>query len=110
MRRGGVEYFVDDGEELCVAHAQNEIELGWIPGDVVEAGYLVRMPKAYPTYDELYETNVDVIRGWLAEAVGATPPHDVWSVNVEEDYDEEQRTPQFGPSGTGGDALVIPRR
>jgi protoporphyrinogen oxidase len=39
--------------------------------------------------------------------------HDVWSVNVEEDYHEEQRTPlQPYPgerAGTGRDAPVIPR-
>jgi len=33
--------------------------------------------------------------------------HDIWSVNVEEDYHEEQRTPLR--SGTGRDAPVIPR-
>ncbi|MDP9497879.1 MAG: FAD-dependent oxidoreductase, partial [Actinomycetota bacterium] len=42
--------------------------------------------------------------------LGAAPPHDVWSVNVEEDYHEEQRTPKSGTSGTGRDAPVIPRR
>ena len=145
----GLEYFVNEGDELwnapdeeLVALAQKEItELGLISGDVVEAGYVVRMPKAYPVYDEFYKANVDVIRGWLSEAVpnvhpvgrngmhrynnadhsmmtallsaqnilGATPPHDVWSVNVEEDYHEEQRTPKSGASGTGRDAPVIPR-
>ena len=28
----------------------------------VEAGYVVRMPKAYPVYDEHYKANVDVLR------------------------------------------------
>ena len=32
----------------------------------VEAGYVVRMPKAYPVYDEDYKANVDVLRDWLA--------------------------------------------
>ncbi len=145
----GLEYFVNEGDELwnapdeeLVALAQKEItELGLISGDVVEAGYVVRMPKAYPVYDEFYKANVDVIRAWLAEAVpnvhpvgrngmhrynnadhsmmtalltaqnilGATPPHDVWSVNVEEDYHEEQRTPKSSTGGTGRDAPVIPR-
>jgi protoporphyrinogen oxidase len=35
--------------------------------------------------------------------------HDIWSVNVEEDYHEEQRTPLSSSSGTGRDAPVIPR-
>ncbi len=41
--------------------------------------------------------------------LGATPPHDIWSVNVEEDYHEEQRTPLSSSSGTGRDAPIIPR-
>jgi protoporphyrinogen oxidase len=39
--------------------------------------------------------------------LGAEPAHDIWSVNVEEDYHEEQRTPLS--SGTGRDAPIIPR-
>ena len=147
----GLEYFVnehddlwDSSDEELVALAQKEITaLGLVTGDVFEAGYVVRMPKAYPVYDEFYKGNVDVIRGWLAEAVpnvhpvgrngmhrynnadhsmmtalltaknilGASPQHDVWDVNVEEDYHEEQRTPKTStPAGTGRDAPVIPRR
>ena len=148
----GLEYFVNEGDDLwtspdeeLIALAQKEIrELGLVTGDVIEAGYVVRMPKAYPVYDEFYKANVDVIRDWLSEAVpnvhpvgrngmhrynnadhsmmtalltaknilGAQPPHDVWTVNVEEDYHEEQRTPKTGatPPGTGRDAPVIPRR
>jgi hypothetical protein len=90
----------------------------------VERGYVVRMPKAYPVYDEGYDRQVDVIRTWLAEAAPNVHPvgrngmhrynnadhsmvtamltvenivdgtsHDVWSVNVEEDYHEESATP-----------------
>lgn len=36
--------------------------------------------------------------------------HDVWSVNVEEDYHEEQRSPSAATYGTGRDAPVLPRR
>jgi hypothetical protein len=35
-------------------------------------------------------------------------PHDIWSVNVEEEYHEESGTP--GSHGTGRDAPVLPRR
>src|SRR3712207_3981331 len=113
-------------DDELVALAQKELaELGLVTGDVVEQGFVVRMPKAYPVYDEHYKRNVDVIRGWLEQAVpnvhpvgrngmhrynnqdhsmftamltaqnilGASPAHDIWSVNVEEDYHEEQRTP-----------------
>ncbi|MDP9435912.1 MAG: NAD(P)/FAD-dependent oxidoreductase [Actinomycetota bacterium] len=147
----GLEYFVDEGDDLwtmsdeeLVALGQKELaELGLVTGDVVEAGYVVRMPKAYPVYDEFYKTNVETIRAWLADAVpnvhpvgrngmhrynnqdhsmftamltaqnvlGATPPHDIWSVNVEEDYHEEQRTPlRPAEHRTGRDAPIIPRR
>ena len=42
---------------------QKELDaLGLVTGDVFEAGYVVRMPKAYPVYDEFYKANVDVIR------------------------------------------------
>ena len=35
----------------------------------VEAGYVVRMAKAYPYYDADYKRNVDKARSWLAENV-----------------------------------------
>ena len=146
----GLEYFVNEGDgcwtmsdDELVSLGQKELaELGLVTGDVVEAGYVVRMPKAYPVYDEFYKQNVDVIRRWLADAVpnvhpvgrngmhrynnadhsmltamlsvrnilGATPAHDIWSVNVEDDYHEEQRTPLPETVGTGRDAPIIPRR
>ena len=155
----GLEYFVNEGDstwsasdEELIALATREIrELGLVRGDVVEAGYVVRQPKAYPVYDEHYKRNVEVIRQWLEAAVPNVHPvgrngmhrynnadhsmltamltvrnilagerrHDIWAVNVEEDYHEEQRTPlspypQAGSTssptaGTGRDAPVIPR-
>jgi len=148
----GLEYFVDEGDgtwtmsdDDLVALATKEIrELGLVTGDVVEAGYVVRQPKAYPVYDEHYKRNVEVIRRWLEDAVPNVHPvgrngmhrynnadhsmltamltvqnvlagqrrHDIWAVNVEEDYHEEQRTPlQPYPASTGSgrDAPVIPR-
>jgi hypothetical protein len=35
--------------------------------------------------------------------------HDIWSVNVEQEYHEEGETPSAG-LGTGRDAPVLPRR
>jgi protoporphyrinogen oxidase len=145
----GLEYFVnehddlwDSSDEELIALAQKEISaLGLVEGDVFSAGYVVRMPKAYPVYDEFYKRNVQVIRDWLDAAVpnvhpvgrngmhrynnadhsmmtamltaqnilGANPPHDVWEVNVEEDYHEEQTGKTGTPAGTGRDAPVLPR-
>ncbi len=124
----GMEYFVFEGDEYwtmgdedLVELAKREIEmLGLVEARKVEAGYVVRMPKAYPVYDEQYKANVDILRGWLAEHAPNVHPvgrngmhkynnqdhsmftamltvenivegaaHDIWSVNVEEEYHEE---------------------
>jgi protoporphyrinogen oxidase len=141
----GLEYFVFEGDELwrrpdadLVALAEAELEqLGLVTPGSVERGFVVRMPKAYPVYDEAYQDNLDVVRRWLADAVPNVHPvgrngmhrynnqdhsmltamltvenildgagHDVWSVNVDDDYHEERR--DAGPvSGTGRDAPVV---
>jgi protoporphyrinogen oxidase len=70
----GLEYFVNEGDgtwtasdEELIALAKRELaQLGLIKGAAVEAGYVVRVPKAYPIYDEGYDRRVDVIRDWLA--------------------------------------------
>jgi protoporphyrinogen oxidase len=140
----GLEYFVTEGDALwsrrdedLVALATDELRRVGLIDDpsVVQAGYAVRIPKAYPTYDGTYKDNVDVIRAWLDREVPNVYPvgrngmhrynnqdhsmltamlsvenilagagHDVWSVNVEEDY-HEQRTP--GHHGTGRAAPVV---
>ncbi|WP_239334752.1 NAD(P)/FAD-dependent oxidoreductase [Frankia sp. CiP3] len=124
----GMEYFVFEGDETwsmpdedLIALASKELaQLGLVPADQVERGFVVRMPKAYPFYDADYKKNVEIMRGWLAEATPNVHPvgrngmhrynnqdhsmytalltvqnlvdgaeHDVWGVNVEEDYHEE---------------------
>jgi protoporphyrinogen oxidase len=108
-------------------------------GDI-EKGYVVRQQKAYPIYDDRYAANVDIIRGWLATLPNVHPvgrngmfrynnqdhsmytamltvenivtgtTHDVWTVNVEEDYHEEKSAAAAsGSLGTGRDAPVLPR-
>ena len=71
----GLEYFVFEGDDLWVMPDDELVALGCrelaaigiVRPDRVEAGYVVRMPKAYPTYDEGYHDKVDLLRGWLAE-------------------------------------------
>ncbi len=71
----GLEYFVFEGDELWNAPDQELVErgkrelaqLGLVDPSHVETGYVVRMPKAYPTYDETYKANVEVLKAWLAE-------------------------------------------
>jgi hypothetical protein len=45
------------------------------------------------------------------ENIVAGTDHDIWSVNVEEEYHEEHSTttPSGTPRGTGRDAPVLPR-
>ena len=146
----GLEYFVFEGDDIwsssdedLVARGTRELSiLGLVDPDKVESGYVVRMPKAYPVYDDSYKANVDVLRGWLAEHAPNVHPvgrngmhkynnqdhsmytamltveniaegthHDIWAVNVEEEYHEEgSSTGGSGSSGgTGRDAPIIPR-
>ncbi len=69
----GLEYFVFEGDELWSAADEDLIErgkrelqiLGLVDPSLVESGYVVRMPKAYPFYDDHYQDNVQVLRDWL---------------------------------------------
>jgi protoporphyrinogen oxidase len=148
----GLEFFVFEGDETWSASDEDLIEqgkrelavLGLVDPASVEAGYVVRMPKAYPFYDERYKANVARIVEWLddcapnvhpvgrngmhrynnqdhsmftamltAENIARGTHHDVWNVNVEEEYHEEsgadEASPKLGARGTGRDAPVIPR-
>ena len=78
----GLEYFVFAGGDLwelpdaeLVALGTRELAaLGLVDAACVEAGYVVRMPKAYPVYDEGFAENVAVLRGWLADHVPNVHP------------------------------------
>ena len=125
----GLEYFVTEGDELWTAADSDLVELGkrelaklgLVEPERVEAGYVVRMPKAYPMYDDVYADQVLVLRRWLADNAPNVYPvgrngmhkynnqdhsmftamlsvdnilgadHDVWTVNVEQDYHEEKK-------------------
>ena len=143
----GLEYFVFEGDELwnspdedLIALGTRELEaLGLVWPGQVEVGYVVRMPKAYPVYDEGYDERVATIRAWVeaevpnvypvgrngmhrynnqdhsmytamltVENIVAGSTHDVWSVNVEAEYHEEDAN--GGRGGTGRDAPVLPSR
>jgi len=146
----GLEYFVFEGDELwnstdeeLVDRARRELGvLGLVDPADVEAGYVVRVPKAYPHYDYEYQANVSTITAYLASTAPNVYPvgrngmhkynnqdhsmytamltvenilgahHDIWAVNVEEEY-HEQRVGEEGAGGRGGtgrDAPVLPRR
>jgi protoporphyrinogen oxidase len=125
----GMEYFVFENDELwsspddqLIALGKREIaQLGLLRPEEIEDGTVVRMPKAYPMYDEDWSTHVDTIREYLTEnirnlqLVGRNGMHkynnqdhsmitalyaarnicganyDLWAVNTEPDYHEEKQ-------------------
>jgi protoporphyrinogen oxidase len=143
----GLEFFVNEGDQMWTKSDEELIEQGkremqtlGLIKDVskVEAGYVVRMPKAYPVYDDVYHANVEVLRDWIAEHVPNVFPtgrngmhkynnqdhsmltamlsvenilgadHDVWTVNVEAEYHEETADGHKN-TATGRDAPVLAR-
>jgi protoporphyrinogen oxidase len=124
----GLEYFAFKGDDLwtmddddLIELAKHELEqLGLATPDKVRRGYVVRVPLAYPMYDETYAERVATIRGWLdpledfvqvgrnglhrynnsdhsmlsamraVDNIIKGENHDIWAVNVESVYHEEQ--------------------
>ncbi|WCO65075.1 NAD(P)/FAD-dependent oxidoreductase [Iamia majanohamensis] len=148
----GLEYFVFEGDRMWTSADEDLVEQGkrelaaldLVEPSRVEGGYVVRMPKAYPTYDEHYQANVGVLRRWLerhapnvhpvgrngmfrynnqdhsmftamltVENITTGAGHDIWEVNVEEEYhetlSETSTSRSSSPKGTGRDAPVIAR-
>jgi len=78
----GMEFFVFEGDDLwsmadddLVSLATKELaDIGLAEPADVERGFVVRMPKAYPVYDELYHESVDTIRMWLAASARNVHP------------------------------------
>ena len=72
----GLEYFCFEGDDLwtmpdadLVALGRREIDaIGLVTAAEVIDGCVVRMPKAYPVYDDDYQAHLAVIRGWLKNA------------------------------------------
>ena len=117
-----------------IALAKTELEaIGLAQASDVVDGTVIRMPKAYPIYDAEYRGHLDVVRTHidgisnlhtvgrngmhkynnqdhsmltaimtLANMRGAA--HDVWAVNTDFDYHEEQKieptTPRDGSAGS----------
>jgi protoporphyrinogen oxidase len=137
----GLEFFVNEGDAMWTKSDADLIEQGkrelcklGLIDDVsnVEAGYVVRMPKAYPVYDEHYQAHVTTMRKWLEVNTPNVFPcgrngmhkynnqdhsmltamlsvenilgarHDVWSVNVEAEYHEHSSNGQAPGGQTSG--------
>jgi protoporphyrinogen oxidase len=133
----GMEYFLgnDDplwtleDEELVHFAARELAKLEIAPATQVHNGYVLRVPMAYPVYDQNYRHNVGRIREWLeASAVNLHPVgrngmhkynnqdhsmltamltvenlfgarHNVWSVNTGANYHEERSLSQLSKRG-----------
>jgi protoporphyrinogen oxidase len=104
-----------------VALASRELaELGLAPGATLRDGTVIRMPKAYPIYDAAYRGHLDMVRHHIdpipnLHTVGRNgmhkynnqdhsmltammavwnmqgAAHDIWEVNTDFEYHEEQR-------------------
>jgi protoporphyrinogen oxidase len=108
-------------DDELIELGKKELEsLGLANRDDVEDGTVVRMPKAYPVYDSTYRKSLDVVRQFFGgidnlQLVGRNgmhkynnqdhsmltamlsaenilgANHDLWAVNVEQEYHEEMK-------------------
>jgi hypothetical protein len=108
-------------DDELIELGKKELEsLGLVNRNDVEDGTVVRMPKAYPVYDSTYRKSLDVVRQFLGgidnlQLVGRNgmhkynnqdhsmltamlsaenilgASHDLWAVNVEQEYHEEMK-------------------
>jgi protoporphyrinogen oxidase len=121
----GMEYFCFEGDGLWTATDHDLAELamreagqiGLVKEGEVQDAFVVRMPKAYPIYDQEYQQHVETIRAWVSQfhnlqPVGRNGMHhynnqdhsmmtamlaarnieggdfDCWKVNTEAEYHE----------------------
>lgn len=118
-------------ERLIELGVRECAQIGLIDPREVKDGTVVRMEKAYPVYDQTYQDSVATIRQYLEtfsnlQTIGRNglhrynnqdhsmltgvyaagnilgEQHDVWSVNTEKEYHEEERVTQ----PNAGDRLV----
>lgn len=122
----GMEYFcweddpiwtMDDSQLIAMAKEEVAV-LGLAESNRIFDGFVVRMPKSYPVYDDQYARHVKVLREYLAQFNNLQlcgryglfkynnmdhsiltamqtvenifgATHDVWEVNADDDYHEE---------------------
>jgi protoporphyrinogen oxidase len=116
----GDDLWAMDDDDLVALATDELHRLGLATPDKVRRGYVVRVPLAYPMYDAEYADRVATIRRWLDRIAGLQQVgrnglhrynnsdhsmlsamravdnvlygagHDIWAVNVESSYHEEQ--------------------
>jgi protoporphyrinogen oxidase len=125
----GMEYFCFEGDglwtstehDLAQLAIREAVQIGLIAESEVRDAFVVRMPKAYPIYDQDYQKHVQTIREWVSmfanlQPVGRNGMHhynnqdhsmmtamlaakniqggeyDCWNVNTEAEYHESGET------------------
>jgi protoporphyrinogen oxidase len=71
----GMEYFCFEGDGLWTATEHDlaelaireAVEIGLVRAEEVQDAFVVRMPKAYPIYDQEYQTHLNTIREWVCQ-------------------------------------------
>ena len=123
----------ESSDQDLVAQAARELEqLGLAKASDVKDGAVIRMPKAYPIYDSKYRDHLDAVRAHIdpianLHTVGRNgmhkynnqdhsmltammavqnmqgASHDIWEVNTDFEYHEEQKLeqPQPAPAAVG---------
>ena len=116
----GDDLWTMDDDALVELATRELVELGLARAEQVRRGHVVRVPLAYPMYDAEYADRVAAIRSWLDPLGGLVQvgrnglhrynnsdhsmlsamravdnllrgtAHDIWAVNVESAYHEEQ--------------------
>jgi len=127
----GLEYFCFEGDgiwsstdyDLAQLAIREAGQIGLVkPGEVKDA-FVVRMPKAYPIYDQDYQKHLKVIKDWVCQFANLQPvgrnglhhynnqdhsmmtamlaarnvqgaQYDCWAVNTEAEYHESGETKQ----------------
>ena len=143
----GLEYFLWDHDEewgwprerLIAAGIRDCAQIGLVEPGEVEDGTVVRMPKAYPVYDQTYQESLATVRQYVGhltnlQLIGRNGQHrynnqdhsmlggvyaarnlvgasyDLWSVNTEQEYHEEAATPRLVPTRVPSEPALSPER
>jgi protoporphyrinogen oxidase len=122
----GMEYFCFEGDNLWTATdydlaqlaIREAVQIGLIKQGEVQDAFVVRMPKAYPIYDQEYQKHLKTIKEWVCQFANLQPvgrngmhhynnqdhsmmtailaarnvqgaSYDCWKVNTDAEYHEE---------------------
>jgi protoporphyrinogen oxidase len=133
----GDDLWCTDDDRLVELATKELARTGLVARDRVERGWVVRVPRAYPIYDSDYDGRVATIRAWLetlanlqqvgrnglhrynnsdhsmltairaVENLTAGTAHDIWAVNADSVYHEEQVAEEH-PYRRAPDAAAAP--